>query len=259
MVMKNKLVLLAENYSEDIDPTGYWLSEKLDGIRALWDGHRFISRNGLQFAAPTWFHASYPPFKLDGELWLGRGQFNETSSIVRSSRDKGWNRLRFMSFDIAERKAGIFEDRQKILLELHKVMNNKYFHVVPQTPCIDKEYFKRVFDLAIKSGAEGIMLRKPKSMYELGRSRTLLKAKPWYDAEAEVIGYEAGEGKYARMMGALRCIDANGREFKVGTGFSDAQRSDPPPLKSRITYKYKEITEKGAPREPVFVAVRDYE
>lgn len=253
------MLLLSETYDPNMDPTGYWLSEKLDGIRAMWDGQRMVSRNGNAFAVPEWFLKNYPSFKLDGELWLGRGRFNETSSIVRSSRDKGWNQMRYMAFDIPEKRAGVFEDRQKILAELKKVMDNPFIEIVPQTRCPNKQFFNHVFELALANGAEGIMLRKPRTMYEAKRSSTLLKAKRMIDAEAIVLSYEPGTGKFSNMMGALWCEDERGRKFKVGTGFSDAQRSNPPPIGCKITYRYQELTESGAPRFPAFVAIRDYE
>jgi len=250
------MFLLAQNYDPNMDPTGWWMSEKLDGIRAMWDGQRVISRNGNQFAAPPWFVENFPPFKLDGELWLGRGQFDETSSIVRSSMDKGWNRIRFMMFDIPEARAGLFEERQAIL---HELVKTRKFHnaiVVPQSRCLSKPYFDKALDLAIAAGAEGLMLRKPKSLYIGKRSATLLKAKRMHDAEAVVVGHQPGEGKFTSMMGALECLTDRGVAFRVGTGFTDAQRTNPPPIKSVITFRYQELSKDGVPRFPAFVRIK---
>jgi predicted DNA-binding WGR domain protein len=50
-------VLLAFSWKpEEVDPTGWWISEKLDGVRAFWDSKRgkFFSRNGNEFVAPSW-------------------------------------------------------------------------------------------------------------------------------------------------------------------------------------------------------------
>lgn len=253
------MFLLAENYDPSINPTGWFLSEKLDGVRAMWDGKQLISRNGNPFNPPKWFTKNFPPFKIDGELWLGRKRFNETVSIVRSFRDKGWQSIKFMLFDIAEPRAGLFEERQKILELLSKQMANPYVFMVPQTKCPNRNFFNKVLDVAILNGAEGLMLRKPGSAYEAKRSSTLLKVKRMIDAEATVVGYQAGTGKFTNMMGALLCIDERGRQFKIGTGFSDEERSNPPAIGSKITYRYQELTKDGAARFPSFIAIRDYE
>ena len=76
-------LLLAESWNPQTDPRGWWLSEKLDGVRAYWDGKRFLSRNGNRYVAPEWFTRGLPDTPLDGELWVGRKQFQRTVSIVR--------------------------------------------------------------------------------------------------------------------------------------------------------------------------------
>ncbi len=64
-------LLLAESWDFVTDPAGWWLSEKLDGVRAYWDGQQFWSRLGNLYHAPGWFVAGLPNVPLDGELWLG--------------------------------------------------------------------------------------------------------------------------------------------------------------------------------------------
>jgi len=76
-------VLLAHRWENDVDVTGWWISEKLDGVRAWWDGKKFISRLGNEYIAPDWFTAGLPDHPLDGELWVGRKLFQDTVSIVR--------------------------------------------------------------------------------------------------------------------------------------------------------------------------------
>lgn len=252
------MFLLAENYQPGMDPTGWWMSEKLDGIRAMWDAktHRIISRNSNEFAAPRWFVDGFPPFNLDGELWLGRGRFDETSSIARSGIDKGWNRLSFMVFDIPEQRAGEFEQRQSILQELVRRTPLRSVQIVPQTLCRNIDYFHRAMDITIANGGEGLMLRKPNSLYVGKRSGTLLKVKRMHDAEARVIGYQKGEGQFAHMMGAVVCVTEDGVQFKVGSGFSNEERANPPPIGCLITYRYQEIGKSGSPRFPTFVRIK---
>lgn len=257
-------VLLAERFPETMDPTGWYMSEKLDGIRAIWDGNNLVSRNGNVFPAPSWFKDRLPKdVKLDGELWLGRKQFDETSSIIRSgSQDKGWNKISYMTFDIPDIKAGVVEERWDKLRVLIRKVNNPQVQVLQQIKCENAAQLMKLLDVVITLGAEGLMLRKPKSYYEGKRSSTLLKLKRFYDAEAKVIGHEPllSAGKIVPgAVGALNCINDKGIRFEVGTGFTMNQRYNMPAIGSTITYKYQELQKSGKPRFPVYVGVRDYE
>jgi DNA ligase-1 len=248
--------LLAEKYEPHINPEGWWMSVKHDGIRAIWDGTKLVSKKGTVFSAPASFLARLPNFKLDGELWLGRGQFDECSSIVASSRDKGWERLRYMLFDIPEPRAGVFEKRLLILKELLKRYPNPYAEVVAHEVCQGREHLAEALQAAIDRGDEGVMLRRAGSLYVEGSSSTLLKVKRMHDAEARVIGYEEGEGSFKGLMGALLCVNDKGIEFKVGTGFSVAERRNPPPLGCQVTFQYQSVTKNGKYRFPSFIRIR---
>jgi DNA ligase-1 len=257
------MVLLANTYNQNIDPTGLWISEKLDGLRSVWDGKHLVSRNNNIFPAPDWFTECFPKsIPLDGELWLSRNSLEETSSIVRSGiKDKGWSRLKYLAFDIPEPRAGLVEERWDALQKLVSHINKPHLQFVPQTMCKGREHLTTLLDLVISQGGEGLMLRKPKSRYENRRSDTLLKVKKYYDDEAVVIGYEkskittAGKEHLIGSMGALICNNRHG-EFKVGTGFSDDVRLNPPKIGCTITYKYLRLTNSGVPYVPVFVRVR---
>jgi DNA ligase-1 len=100
------------------------------------------------------------------------------------------------------------------------------------------------------------MLRQPGSAYEVGRSATLLKVKTFKDAEATVIGHQAGAGKHKGRLGALLVRLADGTEFAVGTGFTDKERAAPPAVGSVITFRYQELSDAGVPRFPSYVGVR---
>lgn len=260
-------VLLAKHYSSKIDPTGFWVSEKIDGLRAIWDGKNLVSRNGNIFPAPDFFTKNFPSqIPMDGELFLGRKQFEETTSIIRSgSTDKGWSRIVYLTFDIPHPDAGLVEERWDALQKIVKHVNQNNLQYVPQTRCQGREHLFQLLELVMEQGSEGLMLRKPKSRYVKTRSDTLLKVKKFLDDEATVMGYQESEieteGKEHLIgsMGALFCKLDNGKEFKVGTGFTDALRLDPPKIGSRITFKYQELSKEGKPRFPVFICVRDYE
>jgi DNA ligase-1 len=254
-------VLLSHKYTDDLDPTGYWLSEKLDGVRAIWDGVAMMSRNGNKFSVPGWFIECLPrDVSLDGELWLGRKRFDETLSIVSTQvpLESGWLQMKYMVFDIPD-QSGAFETRYEYLTREVARINQPHIVLVPQTKCTGRAQLAKAMELITAAGAEGVMLRKPGSLYERKRSHTLLKAKKFLDDEATVIGHQPGEGKHTGKMGALICLTKDKVQFKVGSGFSDKQRDNPPPIGSTITFKYQELTVAKKPRFPTFVAVRNYE
>ena len=101
--------LLAERYRDDIDVSRYWVSEKLDGARAIWDGKTLRFRSGNPVPAPKWFLDALPGQPLDGELWLGRGSFDQLSAIVRRQApdDAEWRRVRYMIFELPDAPAAL--------------------------------------------------------------------------------------------------------------------------------------------------------
>jgi DNA ligase-1 len=128
-------LLLANVWNPSIDPTGWWMSEKYDGLRAFWDGQKLWSRNGNLIHAPDYFLAELPRnIVLDGELWIGHGKFEETMSIVRSETpDDRWDRVRFMVFDVPHVK-GTFEERMQFL-RANVSEANRFVRVVAQERC----------------------------------------------------------------------------------------------------------------------------
>jgi DNA ligase-1 len=249
-------LLLAKVWTPDIDPTGWWVSEKYDGLRGFWDGEKLWTRQGNPIHAPDDFLAELPKgVALDGELWIGRGKFEETVGVVRAQKPgSGWERVHYMVFD-APREKGTFEER---LAFLRKKLpeKNRYVRMVVETRCEGAKQLLAERDRVVKAGGEGLMLRKPESSYEAGRSPTLLKVKPLDDAEATVIAHLPGKGRLAGKLGALRVRTADGREFSVGTGFTNTERIAPPPVGTVITYTYRGLTAKGLPRFPAFLRVR---
>ncbi len=249
-------LLLANVWNPSIDPTGWWMSEKYDGVRAYWDGNALWTRKGNLIHAPNYFLAELPrDIVLDGELWIGRGKFEETVSIVRSETpDERWKRIRYMVFDAPQAK-GLFEQRMEFLRATFS-KPNQFVTVVAQERCQGVAQLIAERDRVVREGGEGVMLRQPQSAYEAGRSSTLLKVKPYDDAEATVIAYEPGQGKFAGKLGALRVRTDDGREFSIGTGLTDADRDSPPPLGTVITYRFQGLTAKGLPRFPSYLRVR---
>lgn len=249
-------LLLAHNWDNSLDIAGWWMSEKLDGVRAYWDGKRFLSRQGNEFFAPDWFTEGLPRMVLDGELWMGRKQFQKTVSIVRrQDRSDAWRKLRYMVFD-APSVAGGFEIRIKALQKTLARKLNKFAKALAHEVCRDAQHLQAELKRVNRLGGEGLMLRQPGSHYEAGRSTTLLKVKTFHDTEAVVIGHEAGRGKHKGRLGALRMQLPDGTEFSLGTGFSDKERQDPPPVGASVTFQYQELSDGGVPRFPSFLRVR---
>lgn len=249
-------VLLAEAWDGVVDVTDWWLSEKLDGVRAYWDGKQFLSRLGNVFVAPEWFTAGLPTTPLDGELWLERKQFQRTVSIVRrKDQSEHWKQIRYLVFD-APTLNEPFEARMKYVSDLVKERGPAYAMSHEHTRCEGIAHLKEELQRVEALGGEGLMLRQPESRYVVGRSSSLLKVKTFHDAEATVIGHQPGAGRHKGRLGALLVQLPDGTEFSVGTGFSDAQRGAPPAIGSAITFRYQELSDAGIPRFPSYVGLR---
>ena len=249
-------LLLAHRW-EDQDPTGWWMSEKLDGVRAYWDGKRFISRLGNPFLAPDWFVEGLPDFPLDGELFGGRGRFQQTVSVARrADGGQAWRSLNFVIFDAPGLESS-FEDRIAHLEDHFGAKPWELAEVLAHRQCEGVDDLRSELARIEGLGGEGVMLRRPGSRYVAGRSTTLLKVKSFFDTEARVVGHQAGAGRHKGRLGALLVELANGTPFKVGTGLSDAQRESPPDIGEIVTVRYQELTQAGVPRFPTFVGARD--
>jgi DNA ligase 1 len=249
-------LLLAESWDNATDLTDWWMSEKLDGVRAYWDGKQFLSRQGNLYHAPDWFVEGLPAVPLDGELWIGRKKFQRTVSIVRR-QDKSdlWNEVRFLVFD-APAATGGFEDRLGYLQDALAKSAAKFAQQHAHERCKSLEALRAELTRIETLGGEGLMLRQPGSKYMAGRSTTLLKVKTFHDAEALVVGHQAGAGRHKGRLGALLVRLPDGTEFAIGTGFSDRERENPPALGATVTFRYQELSDTGVPRFPSWVGVR---
>lgn len=250
-------LLLAQETGGDIDPAGWLVSEKYDGVRALWDGQRLRFRSGAVVAAPDWFLARLPKTPIDGELWLGRGRFDALSGLVRraSPDDEGWRELRYMMFELPG-APGRFADRAAELERIAAAVRWPQLQAAPQSVVGNRRALGDRLEAIVRAGGEGLMLHRADAPYLTGRSRVLLKLKPQQDADAIVVAHLPGQGRHAGRLGALRVRLDDGTEFRLGTGFSDAQRGDPPPPGSTITFTYHGLTPQGVPRFASFLRMR---
>ena len=250
--------VLAREAAADIDPAPYWISEKLDGVRALWDGEVLRFRSGRVVNAPAWFVGALPSQALDGELWLGRKRFAEVSGIVRKHQpiEEEWRQVRYMIFELPG-AVGDFSERVVAMRALVAQAALPWLVAVEQFRLGGNAALVGRLEAVIAGGGEGLMLHRADSHSHAGRSDALLKLKPWQDAEARVVGHLPGKGRLAGLLGALEVEMDDGRRFRIGTGLSDAERRDPPPLGTQITFRYRGLTRHGLPRFASFWRVRE--
>ena len=282
--LESKVLLLMDYHkARPSNVQEFVMSEKLDGVRALWNGKQLLTRSGRVIKAPACFTKHFPPFALDGELWIGRGEFEKALALVQkdcthcpcsgdrealdSSRgDSSWGRAKYYVFDVPDCTLESSPKAHCTLFERLKVLES-YLASAPTMPISlikhepissEKQLFKRLQELS-EQGAEGLVLRKVTAPYERTRSPNALKLKTYSDAECKVVAHNAGKGKYAGKLGSLTCEQetttkgaAGLMRFKIGSGFSDTERQSPPPLGSIITYKFYGTTKNGFPRFAVF-------
>jgi DNA ligase-1 len=311
----------------------WYASEKLDGMRAIWlpdtrgfpvgslpfanldkSGNPKRAASGLwsRYAKPIWApdwwteHLPHDMF-LDGELWCGRRQFQQLTSIVkRHDPDDRWINVQFKVFDspspdqiycdgkihnntFKKHFRGIWDWCRRSLAynyETHgrgfertltvlkeRIVDDPTISVHQQTrlnwnnkAAIDE--IKVLLDQVLANDGEGLIVRHPLSVWTPKRMNTILKVKPEMDAEAVITGLTPGEGRLDGMIGALEVEGeitdaATGKshrvKFKLGSGLDDRERALPSTIftvGTTITYRYRELTEDGIPREARFLRVR---
>ena len=253
----------------DKAPNGWWLSEKYDGYRAIWDGQNFRSRVGNIFEAPNEFKSWMPKdIALDGELFAGRekfekcGLFRKKEPCSREWREAG---ITYQIFDAPGIPAP-FEERMEVVKRVIKercalkIGDGKCpLKLTNQVKVKDETEVMKKFEEFTSKGAEGVMLRAPKSPYEPKRSRFLLKVKPLFDTECTIIGHKKGTGKYEDMLGAFECKMDNGKVFHM-SGMDDTIRKEykkTHPVGTRITFTYMGLTSEGTPRHPNYLRKRE--
>lgn len=246
-------LLLAEEY-RDQDIRGYVMSEKLDGVRAYWDGQTLFSRSGYPFTPPDDFLQDFPPFALDGELYSARGQFENISASVRSAHGD-WQGIDLHVFDVPNEN-GDLHRRLAVAEQWLRDHPQARIRIIAQIPVQNRDHALQFLREIEAQGGEGVMLRDPDAPYQSGRSSRLLKLKSAHDAECTVIAHHVGKGRHEGRLGAVSCENEHGI-FRIGSGFTDAQRENPPAIGRVITYRYRGFTDKGLPRFATFLRVRE--
>jgi len=249
---------LASQYQPNTVIENYWVSEKLDGVRGFWNGQKLLTRSGHLLSPPAWFTKNWPTIAMDGELWSGHGQFEQISACVRRKHAEGkcWKKLKLMIFDLPEQPVN-FTGRIAMIKQLTQQNSSPYLAMITQRKIADNHHLYALLDNVVANNGEGLMLHLASAHYQSGRSKQVLKLKKYQDAEAKVIGHTAGKGKYLGLLGALKVKTPEGITFKIGSGFSDLQRQQPPKLDSIITYKYLGKTARGVPRFASFLRIKN--
>lgn len=251
-------LLLAQVYRPGLPLQDYWVSEKYDGVRGFWDGRTLRTRGGETVQAPAWFTAGWPEVPMDGELWAGRGRFSHAQSTTRQQQpgDVAWRQMRFMVFDLPGDK-GTFDQRLPALSALVESLGQPWVQAVPQRRVANDAALQALLHRTVRASGEGLMLHRGASLYRAGRSDDLIKLKTHEDTEARVIAYLPGKGRHAGRMGALLVEMPSGQRFRLGAGFSDADRESPPPVGSWVTYRFRGTHDGGLPRFASFVRERE--
>lgn len=255
---KAPALMLAQVYRPGVALSDYWISEKFDGLRGYWDGQRLLTRGGETVHAPPWFTAGWPSHAMDGELWAGRGRFEQALSTVRQQTpdDAAWREMRYMVFDLPSHP-GTFDERISAYQSVVASLRQPWVVAVEQTRGTTHADLMARLDDVVKRGAEGLMLHRGDARHRATRSDNLLKVKTHEDAEARVIAHLPGKGRHQGRLGALWVETAEGVRFSLGTGFTDAQRDQPPPVGAWVTYRFRGLHGSGVPRFASFVRERD--
>lgn len=250
----------SSHWDPKFDPGLYLVSEKLDGVRALWDGSTLRFRSGRRLPAPAWFLAGLPAQALDGELWLGRNRFDRLSATVRKAEpvDAEWRALRYMVFD-APAPDLTFAERVERLKAAVQQAGQSWLVALEQAPVSNAAALQTRLQQVAALGGEGLVMHRRDALWQAGRSDAVHKLKLQPDEEARVVAHLPGKGKFAGQLGALQLEMPSGQQFALGTGFTANDRAHPPAIGSQVTYRYRDRTPQGLPKFASFLRVREAE
>jgi len=226
-------VELVDVYHGGVDLSRYWVSEKFDGVRGYWNGHQLLTRGGAVVHVPAWFTKGWPKTPMDGELWVGYGKFSRASAIVRTadSSDPAWREVTYRVFDLPAH-GGDFDARVPAIRSTVAAIGDPWVVAIRQFHVANEAQLHAELERVVDKGGEGLVLHRGDTPYRMGRGVGLLKLKPYEDPAQD------------------------GRRFSIGSGFSDDDRADPPPVGSWVTYRFNGLTAGGLPRFARFLRRR---
>jgi len=241
-------------YNGDENISGWFMSEKLDGIRAYWDGKKLYTRQGKEIFSPDSFTQNFPSFELDGELWIDRNKFEEIQSIVMDkSPNKEWGKISYNIFE-APNSDGNFTNRLQKARSWFAEHPNANVKIIEQIPCKNKKHLENFLEEIIKKGGEGVVIKNPIAPYHAGRSSEVLKVKKFKDMEGEVVSINIS--KKTGKIGSLTLKLANGKIFKLGSALNKHTVQDLPRIGDIVTFKYLALSSSGIPKFASFMRVR---
>lgn len=242
-------------YTNKANIQGWYMSEKLDGIRAYWDGKELKTKNGNKIFVPKGFLTNFPTFKLDGELWTKRSDFENIQSIILDKiPSKNWDKITYNIFEVPNSKGDFLQrlKKAKIWFEKHP---NKYIRFIKQIKCKDKNHLNNFLEKLVNQKAEGVIIKNAKLPYFGNRSNNILKVKKFFDMEGEIIQINKKDNRMKSLLIKLK----NGITFNLGGGFSKNQRLNPPKIGQIVTFKYYGFTKYQKPKFASFLRVRKKE
>jgi len=250
-------VMLATPWVPGSDPAAYWVSEKLDGVRAIWDGQQLRFRSGRPLMAPDWFTAFLPAIALDGELWLGRGTFDRLSAAVRRETpvEAQWRQVVYQVFDLPGH-GGTFSERLLSMKAVLAARSAPWVQALPQFCLAIASALALQLQQVVQGGGEGLVLHHADALWQAGRSDFLHKLKVAQDEDARVVGHVPGKGRLNGRVGALLLEMPSRQRFAMGSGLTDAQREKPPEVGAWVTYRFRDRTPSGLPRFASFLRER---
>jgi len=275
--MKGGFYLNPKTQQPQYSVSGYYVSEKFDGMRAQWDplAGSLVSRLGNTVCAPKWFLDTFRDVKipLDGELFFGYGNWNVTgvcrAKTQQAMRDNEpvWHKARYLVFDLPDTDRGTYLERYALLERCPSIgkwgSTETPIWLIPHKKVTGSQMLEEFYQSILDRGGEGVMLNNPETFYVNGRTDHLLKYKPVMDDECIIVGYKPGNGRNTGRLGAFivhpieDSIPDPCREFSI-SGMTDLVRTSykkSHPIGTIIRYCCTEYTKNGKPRHPRYLGV----
>jgi len=258
------LLILSSLYSLDLEKpkvysnqniSNWYMSEKLDGIRAFWDGEKLYTKNGNIINTPKTFTKNFPKFHLDGELWTKRDDFENIQNIVLDKNPSSkWSEITYNIFE-APNLEGDFKNRLYKIKLWFSLNHNENINLIPQYICKNKKDLDKFLEKIITKKGEGIIIKNPNLTYINKRNENILKVKKFYDMEGLVVDINYNNSKMKSLVLKLE----DGTIFNLGNGFSDEERVNHPKIGDTVTFKYYDFTKNSKPKFASFLRVREKE
>ncbi len=251
--------MLAKKWDTNRFTTGLCMSLKYDGVRAIFKDGKLLTRNGHELIGLSHITAAIPnSYSLDGELTIPGLHFQDASGYIRSD-DPVPNAV-YNIFDIPKSILP-FKQRYEIYTDVCMILSHgDCIQAVKHISAKSLEHVDKVFNGAIDKGYEGLVIKPWNHLYQTKRSWDWMKLKVQNDEDLPVTGKFEGTGKYKGMLGGLIVTRENGVEVRVGSGFSDAERTllwkSTDIANKIIEVAYHEETPDGSLRHPVYKGFR---